>query len=214
MPRKGADKVQVINSIVNDKRKHDFLKRSIRNKTAREVEKTTEWIERYATYQKAAGMISILIGIFFILNSFSGITGFAVAEGIGKGTSGILGLVFVVGGILVFMVEDLEGKVKTPTKRELKAIREMEQGIRSGKKYAPKEASSLLIQAGYSLESAKGDHMKVVREGQLIRNLPTNKRPSSAVELDMGSKSYNPEEVIKAILYDFKERQFKEYYSN
>ena len=53
--------------------------------------------------QKTLGAILILTGIVLILNSFSGITGFVVAESLGKSVSSILGLVFVIGGVLVFM---------------------------------------------------------------------------------------------------------------
>jgi len=168
--------------------------------------------------RKFLGAFLILLGFFFILNSFSGMTGFAVADNFGKPGS-ILGLVLIIVGVVVFVSRRKEKeskleRISNPTQNELKAIKEMEQGIKSGKKYKPNEASSLLKKAGYSLEPVKGDHMKVVRGSQPVRNLPTNKRPNSVAELDMGSKSYNPEGVIKTILYDFKERQFKEYYSN
>lgn len=70
--------------------------------------------------RKIIGTTLILIGFLFILNSFPGITGFAVAESVGNGVSGILGLVFVVGGVLVFNLENQLKKIENVRfKREL-----------------------------------------------------------------------------------------------
>jgi len=52
---------------------------------------------------KILGIVLFLIGGFLIFNSFSSMTGFAVAEFVGKGASSILGFVFVLVGVLVFM---------------------------------------------------------------------------------------------------------------
>lgn len=52
---------------------------------------------------RALGILLILAGVLFVLNSFSGITGFAVAELVGKATGSIIGLVFIVGGIVLFL---------------------------------------------------------------------------------------------------------------
>ena len=54
---------------------------------------------------KILGIISFLIGCVFVLNSFSEITGFAITESFGKGMSSILGLVFILGGIVLFLLE-------------------------------------------------------------------------------------------------------------
>jgi len=51
------------------------------------------------------GIVLLLLGVFFILNAGSGITGFVVFEDVGKGVSSILGIAFVVGGILLIMFE-------------------------------------------------------------------------------------------------------------
>jgi cobalamin biosynthesis protein CobD/CbiB len=53
--------------------------------------------------RKTLGAISFLIGVVLILNSLSGITGFVIAETIGTGISGIIGLVLVIGGLALFM---------------------------------------------------------------------------------------------------------------
>ncbi len=70
---------------------------------------------------KILGIILFLVGCIFILNSFSGITGFVVAESVGKGVSGILGLVLVIGGVLVF-VEGRE-KIEERKNKEGKLIK-------------------------------------------------------------------------------------------
>jgi hypothetical protein len=58
--------------------------------------------------RKVFGIVLIIAGIVFILNSFVGITGFAVLEGvfgeIGEGWSFVIGLVLV-GGALVFLLK-------------------------------------------------------------------------------------------------------------
>jgi len=48
------------------------------------------------------GIIFLILGVFFLINSFSGITGFVIVEDFGRGISGILGVVFVLVGILLF----------------------------------------------------------------------------------------------------------------
>ena len=49
------------------------------------------------------GVVLIIIGFLFILNSLSSITGFAVAESIGKGASSLVGIALVIGGVLMFI---------------------------------------------------------------------------------------------------------------
>ena len=48
-----------------------------------------------------SGIISIIIGFLFILNSFSGITGFAVFDDLGRGKSSIIGVVLIIAGIVL-----------------------------------------------------------------------------------------------------------------
>lgn len=70
--------------------------------------------------KKVIGIILIIVGFVFVLNSFSGITGFVIAESVGKGISGVLGLVLIIGGALIFMggkrnlYEILRDAVETP----------------------------------------------------------------------------------------------------
>lgn len=76
-----------------------------RKRKVSEIRQTIGGIEKYAShpYQKAAGVILFFIGFIFILNSLSGMTGFAIAESIGKIPSSIIGLIFIIGGILLFV---------------------------------------------------------------------------------------------------------------
>ena len=50
---------------------------------------------------KIFGILSFFIGIIFILNTFSGITGFSILEGLSSGISSIIGLVFIAVGIVL-----------------------------------------------------------------------------------------------------------------
>jgi len=50
---------------------------------------------------KTIAIILILIGIIILLNTYTTITGFAVLNNLTKTTSSILGIIFVIGGILL-----------------------------------------------------------------------------------------------------------------
>jgi len=50
--------------------------------------------------QKVVGIFLSVVGILLILNSVSGITGFVIAEPIEKGLSSVIGLAFVVIGVV------------------------------------------------------------------------------------------------------------------
>jgi putative component of toxin-antitoxin plasmid stabilization module len=93
-----------------DRRKHNMIKRNIRERTEDEVQNVEKGIEKYASYQNAASYVLIFIGAVLILNSLSGITGFVIAEAIGTGISGIIGLALVIGGVVLF-AGGIENKV-------------------------------------------------------------------------------------------------------
>ncbi len=50
---------------------------------------------------RLAGVLSFVIGIIFLIHSFSGITGFIIHEELNKNTSSILGAVFILIGIIL-----------------------------------------------------------------------------------------------------------------
>jgi len=60
---------------------------------------------------KIIGSFLFIIGMVLIFNSFSGMTGFVVAESIGRHVSSILGFVLIIGGGVLFMIGRLEGIV-------------------------------------------------------------------------------------------------------
>ncbi len=62
---------------------------------------------------KSWGIFLFLLGSFILLDSFSGITGYAVAEQVGKITSSIFGLIFILGGLGMFLSG---GKINTYNK--------------------------------------------------------------------------------------------------
>ncbi|MEK6952197.1 MAG: DUF308 domain-containing protein [Nanoarchaeota archaeon] len=169
--------------------------------------------------KRILGIFLIVVGVVLILNSQTQILGAVVGlKEISSSVGLIVGLVFVCVGIIILMnnqQKDLSNIVNTPTKSQEKALREMEQAINSGKKLTPKEAERMYKAAGYSSKSdkAKGDHVQVAYGNDPVRNPPTDSRPGAIVELDRGSRSRNPDHVIKKIVYDFKERRFKDYYS-
>ena len=56
-------------------------------------------------FRIGVGIFSLLIGIFLVLDSFSGITGHVVSEQTGRGIGSVLGLVFIIGGLLLLALE-------------------------------------------------------------------------------------------------------------
>lgn len=66
--------------------------------------------------RKILGIVLFLIGGFLIFNSFSGMTGFVVAENIEKNISSIIGLMLVIGGIVLF-VRGKEGNLALEIKK-------------------------------------------------------------------------------------------------
>jgi hypothetical protein len=55
---------------------------------------------------KSMGLFLFIIGLALLANSFSGITGFVVFEGGGRAAGSVLGIVFVIGGIIIFTIID------------------------------------------------------------------------------------------------------------
>jgi hypothetical protein len=51
---------------------------------------------------KIAGIISFIIGVVLVLGSFSGITGFVVLEDVSGTYSGMLSVIFILCGILLY----------------------------------------------------------------------------------------------------------------
>ncbi|MFH1802046.1 MAG: hypothetical protein ABH864_01185 [archaeon] len=49
------------------------------------------------------GVLLVVLGAVLLLSSFSGMTGFAVFEGVSSKVGGVVGVVFVLGGLGVLM---------------------------------------------------------------------------------------------------------------
>lgn len=54
------------------------------------------------------GTLSLLIGVFLVLDSSSGITGHIISEQTGRGIGSVFGLAFIIGGLLLFFIEGRE----------------------------------------------------------------------------------------------------------
>jgi len=98
------------------------------------------------------GIISLVIGALFLLNSFSGITGFVIVEEVGRNVSGVLGLIFVLVG-MVLMLADREGE----SELEISIKEAVKQGV------PREEAKNLFDDAKRKIESGKWVELKVFR---------------------------------------------------
>ena len=114
--------------------------------------------------KRGFGVVLFWIGVAFILNSFSGITGYVVAEEIGKSVSSILGLVFVVGGLALFIRGN---KLKTSLAEEVK---------KSGVVITnPKKLVSLAKQIGYPGRNRKEGYQVLDLRGVPITIIPRHR---------------------------------------
>ena len=145
-----------------DKKRYSVLKNSIREKTEEGVRQTIGGIEKYAMYQKAAALIFMIVGAVLILNSLSGITGFVISESIGTSVSGILGLVFIIGGVLLFVNGREERKVKEggleKTARQTKIFKKGQAALNSRAMGTYKDLRKMANQMGYVIKNAKGHY--------------------------------------------------------
>jgi len=85
------------------------------------------------------GATSFLIGCVFVLNSFFGVTGFIIAEFVGKRTGSLIGLAFIIIGILLFLRGRLEHSLDLFKSR----------GIITDPKKLKKVAGRIIKQRGY-----------------------------------------------------------------
>ncbi len=99
------------------------------------------------------GLSFLFIGLVFLLNSFSSITGAVVLENVGVDVSGLLGLVFVIAGLVVMIAGERE--------KESKLVREIENVLRSGAIKDPRYLLKVAEGLGCVLRQAKGDHIDV-----------------------------------------------------
>lgn len=127
--------------------------------------------------EKIIGALMFFIGTILILNSFSGITGFVVAESIGKGISSILGFALIVGGIL-FMAEGREEKEGNLAQKILdsgaiildpRKLRKIAKKISRQQKYFGKE-----VKEGYQILDANGNPLTVIPHNHISKGVYHN----------------------------------------
>lgn len=119
---------------------------------------------------RIVGIFSIFLGIVFLLDSFSGITGFVVFEGIKKSASSILGTIFIVGGLILVIV--VEGGLERKTR---KIVQEIDQTLRSGKIGKYEELERYAKKLGYRLEEGS-NHKNVYKGDYRITEIPRHRR--------------------------------------
>jgi hypothetical protein len=125
------------------------------------------------------GIFSLIMGFILILNSLSGITGFVVSENIEKTPSSVFGLVFLISGLALLLIErqEKEGLLASMVK-----TRKFEKATR---KHNPKEIRKALAKIGtglageeylrhekvWSVRTSKGGRITYERDGKEIKLL-------------------------------------------
>jgi len=116
--------------------------------------------------RKLIGSISLLIGIVLILNSFSGITGFAIAQEISTTPSFIFGLILFLGGLVLLASdrrESKEGGLENRAQRILK----------SGARLSTKKLKKLARQMGYEGRDAGREGYRIFKpDGTILTDIP------------------------------------------
>lgn len=64
------------------------------------------------------GLISLILGMILLVNSFPGITGFAISENIPERSYSIFGIVFILGGIMLIFLESKKSNLERKIERE------------------------------------------------------------------------------------------------
>jgi len=93
-----------------DERSYGTIKKSLKERRKEETYKFQEALHKYSAPREVAASVLMIFGVVLLIGSFVGITGNAISLGelserTINWTSGILGLVLVVGGILLGMSE-------------------------------------------------------------------------------------------------------------
>jgi len=112
---------------------------------------------------KYFGVLLIVAGFILLLNSFSGITGFVVFEGVSSRVGGIVGIVLVLGGVGILV------SIET---RNRKVLQEIDDSLRSGRIGTYREAERIARKLGYSIAEGK-NHMTVYDdEHRVVTQIP------------------------------------------
>lgn len=123
------------------------------------------------------GTLSLLIGVFLVLDSFSGITGHVVSEQTGKGIGSILGLAFVIGGLLLFALEIQERRKEGGLERNL-----AQEILKSGKvMLETRKLKRLANRMGYDHREVREGYQVLGYGGGPITVIPNHRRVSIGV---------------------------------
>lgn len=115
------------------------------------------------------GLMSSLVGVIFLFNATSDITGFVIVEEIGKGVSSVLGIALVIGGLLILMSSrDEEGGLE---KRTEKIAVRLKQAIDSGRIGTYDELVRMCKRLEYNIEKG-GRHYVIKHEGHTVTAIP------------------------------------------
>ena len=125
---------------------------------------------------KVIGLLSLLLGIAFVLDSNIGITGFVI-KNLGSNIGNFLGLVFILVGIGLLMVKSsLVDKVKGGSEKGT-ASREYDPNIKAVRRYMEKTEHRKVSydEAQREYFSLKGKHDDAVKKGTI--KIPPKGRP-------------------------------------
>lgn len=112
--------------------------------------------------KRVLGFVLIFLGIVFALNAIPGITGFTISDDLGGTTNSVLGLIFVVGGILLWVA----GRSGVSKSELVEAARWDFEKTHKGK--GPRDEGQLkdYMRASYRTDDERRDVVEAYRESQ------------------------------------------------
>lgn len=115
-------------------------------------------------YKKTLGILFALAGMILIFDPLR-ITGFVIAENIGGEINSVLGLVFVIGGIIFFMAgRTWEGGLELNLAQKILKSRKILEH--------PREIKSIATQMGYGWRAVKEGYQILNKDGTPLTVIP------------------------------------------
>ncbi len=111
----------------------------------------------------------LFIGMYFLLNAASSITGLVILERVDQETSSIVGIVLVSVSIFLFVLE--RTRESTLEKRVAETKSEIHGRLRSGRIGPYRELINYALQLGLDVREGPR-HIKVYRGGSLVTQIP------------------------------------------
>ena len=112
--------------------------------------------------KRVLGFVLIFLGIFFALNASPGITGFAISNDLSNTTNSVLGLIFVIGGILLWIA----GRSGVDRDELVEAVRWAFKRTHKGRAPYDKNEAKDYMRATYQSDSDRRDLVDDYRESQ------------------------------------------------